>query len=65
MEVFRGNKQILRATTKQPTFELASTWRYQGRAEGLTPGSYRWYVWPVLADGPAKQAVVQSSLDVR
>ena len=35
-----------------------------GRVERLTPGSYRWYVWPVNANGPAAAAVVQATLDV-
>ena len=64
VELFRGNDQVLQATTERPVFELPSSWRHQGRAERLTPGSYRWYVWPVLESGPAAQAVVQARLDV-
>ena len=64
VELFRGDQQVLRATTKQPVYELAARWRHQGRAERLTPGSYRWYVWPVLPSGPAAEAVVQARLDV-
>ena len=64
VELFRGNEQVLRATTKRPVFELAGQWRHQGRTERLTAGSYRWYVWPVLQSGPAAQAVVQARLDV-
>jgi hypothetical protein len=64
VELFRGDKQVLRATTKQPVFELAGRWRHQGRAERLSPGAYRWYVWPVFKSGPAAQAVVQARLEV-
>ena len=64
VELFRGNEQVLRATTKQPVYELPASWRHQGQAERLSPGSYRWYVWPVLASGPAAKAVVQARLDV-
>jgi hypothetical protein len=64
VELFRGDEQVLRTTTKQPVYELPASWRHQDKAERLTPGSYRWYVWPVLSSGPAAQAVVQARLDV-
>jgi hypothetical protein len=64
VELFRGNEQVLRTTTKQPVYELPASWRHQGRAERLSRGSYRWYVWPVLESGPSAQAVVQARLDV-
>jgi hypothetical protein len=64
VELFRGDEQVLRATTKQPVYELPRSWRHQGRAEQLSPGAYRWYVWPVLPDGTAAEAVVQAKLTV-
>jgi len=64
VELFRGDKQVLRANTKAPVFELAPRWRHRGQAEELVSGSYRWYVWPVLASGPAAQAVVQARLAI-
>lgn len=64
VELFRGDEQVLRATTKDPTFELGPQWRHGGRVERLTPGSYRWYVWPVLRSGAAAKAVVQARLNV-
>ncbi len=63
-ELFRGDEQVLVATTKSPAYQLPTSWRHEGRSERLTSGSYRWYVWPVLASGPADAAVVQASLDV-
>ena len=50
VELFRGNDRVLARDTKQPVLELAPTWRYQGRTVKLTPGEYRWYVWPVTAE---------------
>ena len=44
--------------------ELGSTWRYQGREMRLTPGTYRWYVWPITQAGRASQAIVQAKLPV-
>jgi hypothetical protein len=63
-ELFRGDKQVLEVQTKAPAYELGSHWRHAGRTETLTTGDYRWYVWPVLASGPAKTAVVQARLTV-
>ena len=63
-ELFRGDKQVLEVRTKDPVYELASSWRHAGRAETLSSGRYRWYVWPVLATGPASAAVVQARLTV-
>jgi hypothetical protein len=63
-ELFRGDEQVLRTTTTNPAYELPTSWDHEGREESLTPGSYRWYVWPVLASGPAEAAIVQARLDV-
>ena len=64
VELFRGDEQVLRATTKAPAFALGAKWRHNGQVERLTPGSYRWYVWPVLPGGAADQAIVQARLNV-
>ena len=64
VELFRGNDRVLARDTKQPVLELAPTWRYQGHTVKLTPGEYRWYVWPVTASGRGTQAVVQAKLTV-
>jgi hypothetical protein len=64
VELFRGDDQVLVARTQVPAYELAPHWRHSGRDESLTSGSYRWYVWPVLSDGPADTAVVQARLTV-
>ena len=64
VSVRRGDKQVLEAQTKVPAYELANEWRHAGNTERLTPGEYRWYVWPVFSSGPAGQAVVQARLAV-
>jgi hypothetical protein len=64
VELFRGNDRVLAQDTKEPVLELAPSWRYQGRTVTLTPGEYRWYVWPVTASGRGTEAVVQAKLNV-
>jgi hypothetical protein len=46
VQVFRNGKKILTAWPGSTSFRLARTWRFDGRTQHLTPGRYRWYVWP-------------------
>ncbi len=64
VELFRGDRQVLRETTRTPAIDIPAKWKHQGRTESLTPGTYRWYVWPVLSSGPAAKAIVQADLVV-
>jgi hypothetical protein len=64
VELFRGNDRVLAKDTKEPVLEVAPSWRYQGRTVTLTPGEYRWYVWPVTSSGRGTEAVVQAKLTV-
>ncbi len=64
VELFRGADRVLAQETTEPVLELGSTWRYEGRTVRLTPGTYRWYVWPVTKSGRATQAVVQAKLTI-
>lgn len=64
VELFKGADRVLEKETTEPVLELGPSWRYAGRETRLTPGSYRWYVWPVTKSGRSTQAVVQATLDV-
>jgi hypothetical protein len=64
VELFRGSDRILARDRKQPVLELGTTWRYERKVVRLTPGTYRWYVWPVTKNGRAVQAIVQAKLEV-
>lgn len=64
VELFRGPNRVFATETAEPALELGSSWQYQGRTTRLTPGSYRWYVWPVTKSGRATEAVVQATLAV-
>ena len=46
VQLFRNGKKILTAWPKSTSFRLARTWRFDGRTQTLSPGRYRWYVWP-------------------
>jgi hypothetical protein len=46
VQLYRGSLKILSAWPSGATLALKRTWKYQSRKYGLTPGIYRWYVWP-------------------
>jgi hypothetical protein len=46
VQLFRGSHQLLSAWPTRAKLQLRSSWRYRNRRRNLTPGVYRWYVWP-------------------
>lgn len=65
VQIFRGARLVLLSRTRQPRLTLRPAWRYAGAAFAITPGAYRWYVWPVDAAGTrARKPVVQAKLKI-
>ncbi len=56
LRLFRGPERIFVARTEEPRLSLPRRWVFRGRQRRLTPGSYRWYVWPLGGRGPAARA---------
>jgi hypothetical protein len=48
VQLWRGSIKILSAWPTKTRLTLARRWQYGGRRFSLTPGTYRWYVWPGL-----------------
>lgn len=46
VQLFRDNVKILSAWPAKAALALKTTWRYAKKTYRLTPGVYRWYVWP-------------------
>ncbi|HWH96667.1 MAG TPA: hypothetical protein VNT03_22590 [Baekduia sp.] len=46
LQLFRNGRKILSTWPTTNHYTLKSSWRYRGRTRKLTPGRYRWYVWP-------------------
>jgi len=46
VQLYRGGRKILTAWPGTTSFHLERSWRFEGRTYRLTPGLYRWYVWP-------------------
>jgi hypothetical protein len=47
VQFFRGQTRILVRRTVAPRLSLPRQWVYGGQRMRLTPGTYRWYVWPL------------------
>jgi hypothetical protein len=54
VQLFRGTTKILSAWPRKSRLQLTSSWRYRGKRYRLSPGEYRWYVWPGV--GPRAKA---------
>jgi hypothetical protein len=60
--------KILSAWPTRTSFKLQKSWRLGGKAYSLTPGKYKWYVWPGLGKRSANKygpAIGESSFTVK
>jgi hypothetical protein len=64
-QLFRGSELVFRARTPKPSIALPPAWTFKGRLVRVTPGTYRWYVWPLAGEKRQDTAVVQAKLTVR
>ena len=64
VQFFRGSTVVFEATTTRPEITVPSRWTLRGVRRALTPGIYRWNVWPVTAGGQQSKAVVQAELSI-
>jgi hypothetical protein len=48
VQLYLGGQKILTVWPKGTSFQVPRSWRFGGRTYRLTPGTYRWYVWPGL-----------------
>ena len=48
VQVWRNGKKILSAWPGSPRYAVSARWTFRGVRYRLTPGTYRWYVWPGL-----------------
>jgi hypothetical protein len=62
-QLFRGETLVYRMRVSDSRLTLPPQWRLEGRPQTARPGSYRWYVWPIVAGRtqPVKRATVQAT----
>jgi hypothetical protein len=46
VQLYRGRQKILSAWPRHPRYALSRTWTFAGRTYRLSPGLYKWLVWP-------------------
>ena len=68
VEITRNGESIFSTTTSVPHVSVPSHWRHAGRTMTLSPGTYHWYVWPVVHSGTTTRrsttAIVASNLQI-
>jgi hypothetical protein len=64
VELFRGNTRVFAGDTKDSQIAVPADWTLNGRRHVLSPGEYRWYVWPIVGGKRAPAAIVQAKLTV-
>jgi hypothetical protein len=55
VQLFRDGKKVLTAWPTRASLRLQRTWKFEGRTQRLSPGRYRWYVWPGLGKRTASR----------
>jgi hypothetical protein len=53
VQLYRGRLKLLTAWPSRAHFKLRRHWTFLGHGYRLTPGHYRWYVWPGYGSRPA------------
>jgi hypothetical protein len=52
VQLFRRGRKILSVWPKQARYQLKMRWTYRGEPRRLSPGKYRWLVWPGFGPRP-------------
>jgi hypothetical protein len=46
VQLMRKGRKILSMWPRGTHLQLPAVWTFRGKSHRLTPGAYRWYVWP-------------------
>jgi hypothetical protein len=46
VQIYRNGRKVLSAWPSRAWYRVPSRWKYRGKRRKLTPGIYRWMVWP-------------------
>jgi hypothetical protein len=64
VQLFRGRVKVFSAWPRRPSLRLRSRWTYLGKERKLSPGVYRWYVWPAYSGDRYGRVLGQSTFIV-
>jgi hypothetical protein len=59
---YRAGRRVFAARTTHAKLTVTKSWIYRGRRERFTPGTYRWYVWPLYKSGSARGTPIVNSV---
>jgi hypothetical protein len=62
VQFFQGSTLVFEARTGKAEVTVPPSWTLAGVRRSLTPGRYRWNVWPITKAGQQAKAVVQAEL---
>jgi hypothetical protein len=68
VQLFRGKRKVLSAWPAGHSLRLHRSWSFGGRQFRLTPGRYRWFVWPGFGARAGRHygpLIAQSAFSVR
>jgi large repetitive protein len=46
VQVYRGKVKVFSGWPIRTRLQMKARWTFQGRVRKLSPGTYRWYIWP-------------------
>jgi hypothetical protein len=55
VQLYRGRQKLFSAWPERTRLRLRSRWTYLGHQRRLSPGVYRWYVWPGYGSPAARR----------
>lgn len=64
VEFFRGATRVFAKQTTRPLLNVPAAWTFEGTKRTLRPGTYGWYVWPIVGGRRQSQAVVQTTVSI-
>jgi hypothetical protein len=64
IEFFKGSVPAFSANTTRPEVTVPAHWEDVRGTRSLSPGEYRWYVWPVVSGTRSSTAIVRAKLVV-
>jgi hypothetical protein len=64
VELFRGSTRVFAEDTTRPEVVVPASWTHEGSPQSLSSGTYRWYVWPVVAGRRQSRATVQTTVTI-
>jgi hypothetical protein len=64
VEFFRGATRVFAKETTRPLLNVPAAWTLEGTDQTLRPGTYGWYVWPIIGGRRQSRAIVQTTVSI-